>query len=925
MRLLLVLVALIALVSHSPAQAQEKPQPLDEARLAEIVKAAPPMPGKLDLDLKLRLIDFIDCTSATDPHGFMDQGTSKVAEGPAGKYRVTAAHRHAFFSYRFRAAGKDKPVLLVFEYPDDAQRNICFFTHESGLSGRSNNDWSLETGVYCGEPYPLSNKMQYHTFIFWAQDAWPAALVANWNRYGSSGAASRIWVYAIDAPLPKLDVKEPDPNNPRRLGHYNSLQFLPTRFHFGLGSPKAIEHMLDYAQYVGVNELSWTVMYNNSYGFGCRIPSWGKGDDSNHLDRVLAAMDARGGMAFVAGFSIGDDFRFGGKTAKDMKPEEFKEALFKGFDEFLENYGPFQSLKGISLGAMYGDDAIDPWIKSGLLAEVVGHIKAKRPDLLVETYEGGKGLHIQYFSGRGEGQAKTPSCWDVVSGWETSGEPWSQYLGEAAAAAWKDWGHDPAVLKQAGLTVLEQLQPDDFGIFPLYAQEPRAMMYYDLDRSQTRSDAVASDRAALWNTHYEGWFGLDANTNFWYRKLWVAPDFLPPEPLSMAPFANALALRDRVEIIPGSWNNKYFGHEATVRKWAKAFRELPGGDFADVPTQVDTVRMRQRIEGNTFYVYYMSVIPFPCNIRIDGNDVSLQPYEIIRVQAAPGKGSGFTASEDPSPEYRKFVEGRIADYKKLCAEVKALNAEAVPECYTKVADDAEKLVAAHKLYAADIALGAGLVNEMRLRKALLAPPQLMAPRVDTAPDLKADLDAWPKGASDLKADTGEYLAGHLYFPNSWTGPDDLSIRLRMCNDGTKLYVGAMVRDNVLEKRDGAQFSFSKAAYMDWRGQAQKMDFIWPIDLPLEKDVVEGKGAKGFTYTCRKVAGGYLIEGSAPLADLGVKPGEAIGFLLTVSDSDNTSSQNTATWARKQAMLVPHRPTFEYWSDARNCGRLVIGK
>jgi hypothetical protein len=257
--------------------------------------------------------------------------------------------------------------------------------------------------------------------------------------------------------------------------------------------------------------------------------------------------------------------------------------------------------------------------------------------------------------------------------------------------------------------------------------------------------------------------------------------------------------------------------------------------------------------------------------------------------------------------------------------VKALNAEAVPACYTKAADDAEKLAAAGKLYGADIALGAGLVNEMRLRKTLLAPPELAAPKVDAAPDLTADLDAWPKAASDTKADSGEFLAGHLYFPNSWTGPDDLSVRLRLCNDGTKLYVGAMVRDNVLEKRDSAQFSFSKAAYMDWRGAAQKMDFSWPIDLPLDKDVVEGKGGKGFTYTCRKVAGGYLVEGSAPLADLGLKAGDSIGFLLTVSDSDNTSSQNTANWARKQAMLVPHRPTFEYWSDARTCGRLVIGK
>ena len=139
--------------------------------------------------------------------------------GPAGKYRVTASHRHAFFAYRFRSAGKDKPVLIAIEYPDDARRDICFFTHESGLSGRSNLDWSLETGVYTGDPLPLTNRMQYHTFIMYPQDNWPAVLVGNWTRYASNGAAARIWVYAIEDGLPKLKINAPDPGSQRILGH----------------------------------------------------------------------------------------------------------------------------------------------------------------------------------------------------------------------------------------------------------------------------------------------------------------------------------------------------------------------------------------------------------------------------------------------------------------------------------------------------------------------------------------------------------------------------------------------------------------------------------------------------------------------------------------------------------------------------------
>lgn len=946
LRLLAVVVAL-GFLAGSAWAAGEKPQPLDDKKLAPIVRGAPECPGPLaDLDLKLRLIDFIDCASDKDPHGFMDQGTSAVTSGPAGRYRVTAAHRHAFFSYRFRSAGKDKPVLLVIEYPDDARRNICFLTHESGLTGRANNDWSLETGVYCGEPLPLSNKMQYHTFIYWPQDEWPAVIVANWSRTGPGGAAARVWVYAIDAPLPKLDVKEPDPANPRRLGHYNSIHFLPTDLHFGYRSPNAVEHMLDYAEYVGVNELSWTVVYNNTWGFSCKIPSWDGGDKSDHLDRVLTAMDQRGGMAFVAGFYLGGDFKVGGKTLmktarrtatrpgdkepESLSPEELKAALFKGFDEFLDNYGKYKSLKGVALGAMYGIECIDPWAKSGLLSELVAHIKAKKPDLLVETYVGGRNLHQPYFSGRGAGEEKTPSTWDVVSGWEASGKPWSQYIGQQAAALWKEWKHDPAELRKAGLTVLEQLQPDDAGVFDYYGSspDPRAMIYYDLDRSQARSDAVASNRAAMWNTHYEGWLGLDPNVNFWYRKLWVAPDFLPPEPLSMAPFANTLGLRDRIEIIPGSWNNKFFGHEATVRKFAKAFRELPAVDMKDLSCPVDTAKVRFRFMGNMdWYFNAVSLIPFESEIKWMGKSIRIPPYGMVSFTGgvAATQNSYNTVSAQPCAAYQKFVEGRIAEYRKLISDVRSLDANAVPAVYDKVADEANQLVAAGRLYAADIALGAGLVNEMRLRKALLAPPELACPKIDAAPQMKGDLDAWPKAAADIRAETGDYIASHMYFPNSWSGLADLSVRLRLAHDGTKLYVGAMVHDNVLEKNDSASFGFSKAAYMDWKPASQRMDFSWLIDLPLEKAVVEGKGRNGFTYTCRKVTGGYLVEGSAPLAELGLQPGDSIGFIMSVSDTDATGNLKASAWARKQVMAVPNRPTFEHWSDARNCGRIVLGK
>ena len=913
-------VLVMVLTAAAALGAGEKPQSLSPEKLAEIVKGAPKLPVDLELGLTLRLTDFMDCTKADDPHDFLDQSTSKVAEGPAGKYRVTAAHRHAFFAYRFRGAGKDKPTLVVIEYPDDAVRNIYFGTHESVLTGQANMDWSLETGVYTGDPLPLTNRMQYHTFFLWPQDEWPCVIVANWMRYGSNGAASRIWVYAIEGKLPKLDVSPPAPANSRVLGHYNSFSgYLSSRLYFGSGSPQAVEHMLDYFDYVGVNEISGSVVANNSWGFWCKIPSWDGGDKGTHLDEVLQAMDARGGWRYVAGFSLGAGFKAGGKALGSMGTDELKTALFKGFDEFLDRYGKFKSLKGVALGAQYGLDTFDFLKSKGVEKDVVAHLKSKRPDLDVIAYLGGKALHEPYFSG-----GATGNTWNVVSHWEKSGKPWPEFLGEQALLQWQAWKHDPAEMRKIpGLTILEQYQPDDHRIFDLYAQEPRALLYYDLDRSQRRSDLVATAYANLWNTHYEGWFGLLPGYNFWYRKLWVAPDFNAPPPCSLASFTRAVGHRDRLSIVAGSWNVKYFGWEARMRTFAKAFRALPPEPMKDVPTgPADTVRVRWLEYQGKRYVSLASLIPFASEATVDGRAVKLPPYELVAL-VDDGKAAPVVQAS-PCAEYRNWVEKRIANFEKSCAEVKALDAEAVSEAYENAAKDARKLLQDGKLLAADLALGVGLARELELRRDILSPPAVKAPKIAAAPPLNGDLNAWPKEAADLRAESGEYLAGHLYFPNSWQGPKDLSARVRLGHDGEKLYIGVAVADDVLEAGDSCSFRLSEKSYRAWREEEQKPDKPgWNVELPVGKDRTTGTGAGGFRYTCQRTATGYVLEASASLAELGLKPGGSMGFLLFLEDTDGTKNLYKAGWARKQALLFPHRPTFAYWSDARTCGRLII--
>ena len=934
-----VVVAMSLLTIGATLRAKEAPVTMTDAQVEAAVRKAPPRPKKLDLDLKLTLIDYIDCTDPDDPHDFKDQGTSQVVRGPAGTYRITAGHRHAFFSYRFRAAAKDQPVLIVFEYPDDADRTINFSTHESGLSGRANADWSLETGVYTGEPFPLSGKMQYHTFIMYAQDKWPCVLVGNFHRYGHPAAASRIWIYRIDGGLPKLAVEAPEAGNQRMLGHFNSIYFLPTRFHFGLRSKNAIAHMLDYCEYVGVNLLSWGVVTNDSWGFSCIIPSWKSDNKNDHLDKVLEAMDQRENMNFIAAFYQAKTFKIGGKAIGTMGREELLAVMTKGFDEFIDRYGKYKSLKGITLGCQYGVESLNVLMDKGVAKALVKHIKERRPDWLVATYVGGPHLHGEYFDGA-MGQAKAG---DVVTRWESSGLGWSDFLGNEALSAWRVFKHDPHKIRQIpGLDMFEQYQPDDVRIFDNYGtrQQPRSLMYHDLDNSAMRSQHINTPYAAFWNTHYEGWYGLNPDVNFWYKKHWVAPDFNAPPPLSLFSFARAMGHGDRQIMMPGSWNNEFFGYEATARRMAKAFRALPPVTLKDVMgVPIDSVKARWILYKGKRYISLVNRTPFGLTLTVDGKAVALTPYDIKTLVDAKTREPEIAGQQNEA--YRQWVIGRIARYKKLYVEVKALNAKAAPAVYMTVATNAEQQVRENRLWAAEITVGAGLIGELQLRKDILNPPQMKATRIGKAPPMNGDLDAWPEAATDILAEGGQFLAAHTYFPNSWSGPDDLSARLRFANDGEKLYVGIEVRDSVVarykdkwnrnkkefERADSCSIRLSTdGAYLDWISPANvKNDITWPISVPLDGNDTRGKGRGGFTYTCRRTARGYVVEGSASLSELKLTPGGSMGFLLNVSDVDKEPNIKGASWAVKQVLLYPHKPNYTYWSDARNCGRLVIEK
>ena len=909
------------------------PQPVPEARLAGILAKAPAPPQDCMLGMTTRLIDYIDCTDPSDPHDFRDQGTSSVVEGPAGRYRVTAAHRHAFFSYAVRTAGRDKPVLIVIEYPDDAERLISYMTHDSMRPASAHVSFSQETGVYTGNPLPLTNKMQHFTLVSWPQDDWSPLIVMNFGRAGGAGAASRIWVYSIDG-MPPLAVEPADPQQQRTLDAFFCLGFLAKRDNFGWKSPRSIEHMVDYLRLIGANRATMMLYANQGWGAMCTVPAWDT-DDEGYLDDILTQMDRKGGdvgliVGIVADGMYGS-VTAGGERLAGMPAEKVREVVLKGFDQLIDRYGKYRSLRGFALGSMEAPGFCDLLRRKGVAEEVVAHIHERRPDLEVLTYVGNIRLQRPYFSGIDGGTA------GVVSRWEASGTDWSQFLADEVAARLDEWGQTPSALKAIpGLHVYEKFHPDDCRMTDQYSQEPRAMIYHDVDRSQEKSRMVDTPYAGIFSLFTEGHIGFHPDVNFWYGKYWTAPDINAAAPFAVAPWARALAHRDRQVISAGTWTVKYLGLDPAMRRFALAFRALPPVDMQDVSrVPVDTVKVRWAVYKGKRYVYAVSLVPFEQTIEIDGKAVTLEPFGLFAM--SDGKSGEPSVTAEPSQQYREYVAGRIGQFQALCDQLDALDAKAAPAAYRRTLKKASEHLAAGRCYAADIAVGPGLTNELRLRRDILDPPQLRAPRVATAPPMTGDLDAWPASASDLRAEDGGYLAAHTFFPNSWQGPDDLSLRLRLAHDGQRLYLGLHVRDQALgaealnvkggkgSQSDSCSVKLSKSAYLDWAapGSGLRHDVQWSFALPVDKPSVQGSGGAGLRYTARRTPDGYVIEGSAPLKELGVATGGSIGFLVSLSDVDGEANLSAHSWAVKQVMMVPNEPNYTYWSDPRNCGRLVV--
>ncbi|MHC4223737.1 MAG: sugar-binding protein, partial [Planctomycetota bacterium] len=213
------------------------------------------------------------------------------------------------------------------------------------------------------------------------------------------------------------------------------------------------------------------------------------------------------------------------------------------------------------------------------------------------------------------------------------------------------------------------------------------------------------------------------------------------------------------------------------------------------------------------------------------------------------------------------------------------------------------------------------------------------PRIESAVRLDGSLaeSAW-KAAEPRGVDLLDHI--HPNYREKWTGPDDLSGRVRAVIVGEDLYLGIEVTDDVRMHETGRSWwaGDSVEIFFDTDRQTDRGDSVYSADdlqlflMPFHDGLRWGVvsrgpeapypdgGLRGIRLAHRESGSGYVIEALIPLSNLHpLQPDEAgeIGFDVAFNDVDSPGSPMTETY-----MTLSGR--FDLYAHPDRFARMRVG-
>ena len=204
----------------------------------------------------------IDFSKPLPPADVVVRGTTRSGSLNGRGYLEAGPKHNDRFAVHVTLPAAGVPYLVEWEYPDDQLRSMEMIDQQAD---HPDNDYGLQTGVFCGDEYPLSGKMLTHRSVFWARST-SAAFIFMTAREGAPAAVASLRVSTL-AGLPDAKVNEAAPvaGWTRTLGMYFEDPSLG--YDFGVEGQlmpdfaRTLDRLVAYLHWSGQNLLAYPAVW----------------------------------------------------------------------------------------------------------------------------------------------------------------------------------------------------------------------------------------------------------------------------------------------------------------------------------------------------------------------------------------------------------------------------------------------------------------------------------------------------------------------------------------------------------------------------------------------------------------------------------------------------------------------------------------
>jgi hypothetical protein len=900
------------------------------ADMAKLLAAAPKPAVELPENLNLRLVDFIDCTNAADPHPFLSDGQGRVAQAPAGSYRETGPAANSYFAYRFRIADALKAHVVVLEFPDDADRLVALGLAQPPTGDPAKPAARVEFGFRTGDLLPTSGKMVTRWTIFHpTSPEMPALLVANWH-VRMPAALARVWVYVVEAA--KLPAVENETDRLlRSAGRYD-------------GDPAAvgtcyggqIENLVQSLGYQGFNEIAMDALAGRRFIY----PSAKFNTGGRAIPDLLAALEGSGKRlitVFDPDCSVGA-FSMPGQSANmaDIGEGAVRKAWQELIEtDFLKVYGTKPTLAGLMFGGPRGDSAFDLKNASGhtnFVTSLAAAIGKQYGGVRVYQNLAAPSPGMHYFQAAGaEGS--------LLERWESSDMTMDACLAENVSNHWRTYGVDEDSLGQVdSLVLMQQCDRDEpaalrFGHNAL----PRYWLLDAIARSGAVTQVASGSKLTglVLSSRPAPRLMLLRPDTFWWTWTEMSPTLTPGGAGFFGPANRAIAvgLEPYTVWLAGEGAQTAL-HEADVRRWVTAFRNLPFRSFAPLEGAAQyPVAVRTYVYNAQRYVVLANVSPVTVTVTVafdKGTAVrsfgaaitgepsavafSLSPDDLVAF--AISDRAAITGVRQSDESARAELGARL---ERFTADLQAARqaGAAMATRYDAVATAAREALAKGDLAQADTLLITAVTREPSLRRRLL----VERPKAEVArlPALTVDgkLDEW-KSVTPIRLNAAAQLVAAPHAANRWRGSEDLSAELYLGWNDSGLCYALKITDSqaTTEETESGLLGLS-ARYR----HPDRISYDYVLQLSRQAAAASPQGAT-VRSGATTVHEGFIPVGELP-AELQPAAGRTVGLNLVVRDSDDRTGMPQAWCVSNLMAWSTLQDGYRVETDAQTCGEITF--